>query len=196
MSNILGNTKNIVLALLILGAYHYYRNAEEAKRDRDRLEENYNQEQSSKETGISQAVLTKPQIIERIKYDPEMKELLKESNIKVKNLTQIVTAQSEYIYKDSVKRYANDVLNGIYKGIPVKENLISNTKCHSASVDLTFDGEELYLDSLNIKTTSKTDYIYSREKWRLKHLFKKRKIISTSKSDCGESTVKIIKITK
>ena len=169
-------------------------------KENQRLEKNYTNEVKKDSTGYSEQKLTKEQAEEKIYYtDPYLAKLLKEQNIKIKNLERVVTTQNEFFRMDTTRHVLNEILLGIRENRSAKQRVISQDSCYLVGANIHFNGQDVYLDSLEVKFMTRTDIIASlpKKKWWLPwKWFKKRKATITVVDKCGESKTEIVDLVK
>ena len=108
----------------------------------------------------------------------------------------IKTTQNEYIFQDTTKYVLHEILKGIREGNKAKQRVQSKNDCHLVAANIHFNGKDLIMDSLLVKTITRSDIVASVEKWKLRHIFKKRKVTVTTVDKCGNSQTEIVNLEK
>ncbi len=192
--------KLIGVFVLVVGVVWYYKDAEQAKRDRDRVEENATQERKFDSVKYSEIILTKDEFIEEMEYNNKtLTERLDREGINIRRIEKLIQTQS--LYRDTVNRsyILNTLLSAIKQNKPAKERVIDSTDCHVVRAVIHFDGDDLKLDVNSIELTNTQEIVVHREKvgWKIWKWLQKRKVSVSVFDNCNEkSTTRMVKVQK
>ena len=132
-------------------------------------------------------------------YKDEFEAIKKKLDITAKQVTRLQNIKTVYITKDTTSYVLNEILKAIQEERPMVQKVADSTECHLVEANVHFNGKDLRLDVTKVGYTNITDIVAFMEKrkwWTFWKWFKKRKITVSVLNSCGETTTRIVNVTK
>jgi hypothetical protein len=128
------------------------------------------------------------------KFKQEIDSVVKAKDIKIKDIKQLVNNKTIVTVTDTVFMPAEEVKienDSIYR-----LTFSVDSACYKAVIYALSKDEHTTVNLHELTTENDSYYIVHYEKKKWWQFFKKRKLVVTTVSNCGESTTKVINITK
>jgi predicted nuclease with TOPRIM domain len=187
--------EGLVIASLLSAVYVLNNNLKETKQQLETTTQNFKQLESDNYT----LELSKKELTDYIgdlntQFKQEIDSVVKANDIKLKNIKQLVNNKTVVTVKDTVFMPAEEVK--VQNDSLYQLKFSVDSACYKAVIYALTKDDKTTVNLHELTTQNDSYYIVHYEKKKWWQIFKKRKLIITTVNSCGESSTKIINITK